>query len=225
MPLTDPDRLFPVDPDTRHLARDLYDAVKTLPIISPHGHCDPRWFAENTRFPNPAELFVIPDHYVFRMLASQGVPLGDLGVPRIDGGEVESDPRRIWQRFADNYYLFRGTPSAMWLDHSFEHVFGLMDFVAALKPMLDLVGMEPGLTVILFTLDETNYGRELAPLALGRPGGSSTASKASGVSARPPPKPAGSTTPPVSTTTPARSVRSLRGTTSRGARIAHILRH
>ncbi|SFR19648.1 glucuronate isomerase [Poseidonocella sedimentorum] len=125
MTLTDPDRLFPLDPKTRDRARALYESVRDLPIISPHGHCDPQWFAENARFPNPAELFVIPDHYVFRMLVSQGVRLADLGVPREDGGPVETDPRAIWRRFAQGYHLFRGTPSRMWLDHSFEHVFGL----------------------------------------------------------------------------------------------------
>ncbi|MEM9425453.1 MAG: glucuronate isomerase [Pseudomonadota bacterium] len=125
MALTDPDRLFPVESRLRDMARALYQTVADLPIISPHGHCDPSWFAEDTAFANPAELFVIPDHYVFRMLVSQGVPLTDLGVPRMDGGPTEMDPRRIWQRFADNYHLFRATPSAMWLDHSFEHVFGL----------------------------------------------------------------------------------------------------
>ena len=122
MSLTDPDRLLPVEPRLRDLARNLYDSVKDLPIVSPHGHCDPRWFAENKRFPNPAELFVIPDHYVFRMLASQGAAMTDLGLPRADQGKTETDPRKIWQLFADNYHLFRGTPSAMWLDHSFEHV-------------------------------------------------------------------------------------------------------
>lgn len=125
MPLTAPDRLFPTEPKQRDLARALYDSITDLPIISPHGHCDPRWFAENARFPNPAALFVVPDHYVFRMLVSQGMPMADLGIPREDGGKVEADPRKIWQRFADNYHLFRGTPSSMWLDHSFEHVFGL----------------------------------------------------------------------------------------------------
>ena len=131
MTLTDPDRLFPTDPALRDQARALYDSVKDLPIISPHGHCDPRWFAENDRFPNPAELFVIPDHYVFRMLVSQGVPLTDLGVPRSDGGPTESDPRKIWRRFAENFHLFRGTPSSIWLNHSFEHVFGLTDPLTA----------------------------------------------------------------------------------------------
>ena len=72
MKLTDPDRLFPVEPRIRNLARAMYDSVRDLPIISPHGHCEPRWFAENKRFPNPAELLVIPDHYLFRMLTSQG---------------------------------------------------------------------------------------------------------------------------------------------------------
>lgn len=127
MALTDPDRLFPIEPRARDMARALYESVANAPIISPHGHCDPRWFAEDAAFGNPAELFVVPDHYVFRMLVSQGIPLTDLGVPRVDGGETEQDPRRIWQRFAENYHLFRGTPSAMWLDHSFEHVFGLSD--------------------------------------------------------------------------------------------------
>ncbi|MGR3514401.1 MAG: glucuronate isomerase [Paracoccaceae bacterium] len=131
MALTDPDRLFPIEPRARDLARALYESIADAPIISPHGHCDPRWFAEDAAFGNPAELFVIPDHYVFRMLVSQGIPLTDLGVPRVDGGETEQDPRRIWQRFAENYHLFRGTPSAMWLDHSFEHVFGLTDPLSA----------------------------------------------------------------------------------------------
>ena len=125
MVLTDSDRLFPVDARQRDMARALYASVTDLPILSPHGHCDPSWFAQNARFPNPAGLFVVPDHYVFRMLVSQGVPMADLGVPRTDGGAVETDPRQIWRKFAAAFALFRGTPSAMWLDHSFEHVFGI----------------------------------------------------------------------------------------------------
>lgn len=123
----DPNRLFPAEPGLRAIAQRLYDGVRNLPIVSPHGHCDPRWFAENTRFPNPAELFVVPDHYVFRMLVSQGVDLADLGVPRSDGGAVETDPRAIWRRFAAHMHLFRGTPSAIWLNHAFETVFGLTE--------------------------------------------------------------------------------------------------
>ncbi len=131
MPLTHPDRLFPADPALRALARDIYSSIKGLPIISPHGHCDPQWFAENKRFPNPADLIVVPDHYVFRMLVSQGIPLADLGVPREDGGATETDPRKIWDLLAQNMHLFRGTPSSMWLDHSFEHVFGLDEPLSA----------------------------------------------------------------------------------------------
>lgn len=125
MALLDEDRLFPVEPRTRGLARDIYRTIRDLPIVSPHGHTDPAWFALNDPFPDPAELFVVPDHYVFRMLCSQGIPLTDLGVPRVDGGARERDPRRIWKLFADNFRLFRGTPSALWLNHAFQEVFGI----------------------------------------------------------------------------------------------------
>ena len=131
MSLLDPDRLFPVEPRSRDMARALYGSVKDLPIISPHGHCDPRWFAENKRFSNPAELFVIPDHYVFRMLVSQGICLPQLGVQPVDGGDYETNPQQIWQLFAQNYHLFRGTPSAMWLDHAFQTLFGLEDILSS----------------------------------------------------------------------------------------------
>ncbi len=118
------DRLFPADPATRAVARRLYEPIRHLPIISPHGHTDPRWYAENAPFPDPAQLFVVPDHYIFRMLYSQGVRLEDLGIRRKDGGAVETDPRKIWRRFAENYHLFRGTPTRLWLDHAFASLFG-----------------------------------------------------------------------------------------------------
>jgi len=121
------DRLFPSDPTQRAIARRLYAEIKSLPIVSPHGHTDPAWFANNIPFSDPATLFVIPDHYVFRMLYSQGVPLESLGVPRADGGAVETDKRAIWRRFAENWYLFRGTPSRMWLEHAFAEVFGITE--------------------------------------------------------------------------------------------------
>ncbi|AKH99249.1 glucuronate isomerase [Hoeflea sp. IMCC20628] len=121
------DRLFPVDPQTRGIARALYQTVADLPIISPHGHTDPRWYAENQPFTDPAQLFVTPDHYVFRMLCSQGISLESLGVPRADGGLTETDGRTIWRLLAENYHLFRGTPSRMWLDHAFEDLFGLTE--------------------------------------------------------------------------------------------------
>src|SRR4051812_37518674 len=114
-----PDRLFPAEPRTRDIARALYAPIKDLPIISPHGHTDPSWFAYDQPFANPAELLVIPDHYVFRMLMSQGVPLERLGIPTVDGSATEIDPRAIWRCFADHYHLLRGTPSRMWLDWVF----------------------------------------------------------------------------------------------------------
>jgi len=90
-----PDRLLPIEPRTRSIARRLYDEVAHLPILSPHGHTDPRWYAEDDAFPDPASLFVTPDHYVFRMLHSQGVRLEDLGVPTRDGTAVEANSRKI----------------------------------------------------------------------------------------------------------------------------------
>ena len=127
MNLLDANRLFPVEPETRRLAHEIFAQVEGLPLICPHGHTDPRWFAENEAFPDPAQLFVTPDHYVFRMLFSQGVKLTDLGVPRRDGGPTETDGRKIWRMFAENYHLLRATPSRMWIDHAFETVFGITE--------------------------------------------------------------------------------------------------
>lgn len=125
-PLTlHPDRLFSTDTNQRGIARRLYAEIKDLPIISPHGHTDPQWFADNTPFGNATELLIRPDHYVFRMLFSLGVPMESLGIPTKDGTPVETDARKIWRLFADHYYAFRGTPSRMWLDHVFQEVFGL----------------------------------------------------------------------------------------------------
>ncbi|MGP7795538.1 glucuronate isomerase [Sphingomonas sp. CLY1604] len=120
-----PDRLFPADPATRAIARDLHAGVKDLPIVSPHGHTDPAWFARDDAFSDPASLLIVPDHYVFRMLMSQGVALDRLGVPTVDGSDTARDPRAIWRLFADHYHLFRGTPSRLWLDWVFAEAFGL----------------------------------------------------------------------------------------------------
>ncbi|WP_448206979.1 glucuronate isomerase [Azospirillum sp. sgz302134] len=122
-----PDRLFPSDPAQRDIARRLYAEVSNLPIVSPHGHTDPSWFAKNEAFPDPATLFVKPDHYAFRMLYSQGVTMESLGVPRRDGGAVETDSRKIWRLLAQHWHLFRGTPTRMWLEHAFETVFGVTE--------------------------------------------------------------------------------------------------
>jgi len=119
------DRLFPADPATRVIARRLHATARDLPIVSPHGHTDPAWFAGNEPFADPASLFVVPDHYVFRMLMSQGLRLEELGVPTLDGAVHETDGRAIWRRFAAHYHLFRGTPTRLWLDHAFATLFDL----------------------------------------------------------------------------------------------------
>ncbi len=119
-----PDRLFPADPGVRSLARELYAHVRDLPIISPHGHTDPAWFATNEPFGDAVDLLLAPDHYLYRMLYSQGVPLEQLGV-RSRQGAPAFEPRAAWRLFASHYSLFRGTPSALWLDQVFAQVFGL----------------------------------------------------------------------------------------------------
>ena len=121
-----PDRLLPADPATRDIARSLFSSVQNLPIISPHGHTDPAWFADNKPFGNPTELLITPDHYVFRMLYSQGISLEQLGISPSDINSVGSaDPKDVWRIFASNYHLFRGTPSRLWLDHVFSDVFNI----------------------------------------------------------------------------------------------------
>lgn len=122
----DPDRCFNPDPTRRALARQLYQSVQHAPIISPHGHVNPALLADpGARLGSPAELCIIPDHYVCRMLYSQGVPLEALGVASRDGTPVETDHRAIWQRFADHFYLFRGTPTGLWLKDVLISVFGV----------------------------------------------------------------------------------------------------
>lgn len=123
--LLNDDRLFPAEPQSRGIARRLYAGIRDLPIISPHGHTDPRWFAENAAFPDPATLLVKPDHYIFRMLYSQGVRLEELGITRRDGKAVEADPRKIWRILAKYWYLFRGTPTRLWFEHAASSIFGI----------------------------------------------------------------------------------------------------
>ncbi|MGY4399077.1 glucuronate isomerase [Sphingomonas sp. UYAg733] len=122
--ILDPDRLFPADPRTRDITRALYAGVAGLPIISPHGHTDPTWFATNANWSNATELLLAPDHYLYRMLHSQGIAIEALGVPDRNGA-VSANPRAAWRLFAANYTLFRGTPSRLWLDHVLAEVFGL----------------------------------------------------------------------------------------------------
>ncbi len=120
------DRYFSPDPAQRTLARTLYQQVQHLPLICPHGHVDPRIFADEFySFGSPVDLLIIPDHYVFRMLYSQGINLEALGIPRRDGAPVESDHRKIWQTVCDHWHLFRGTPTGIWLRDELRDVFGI----------------------------------------------------------------------------------------------------
>ena len=121
-----PDRLFSSDPIKRGIARDLYTEIKDLPIVSPHGHTDPKWFAKNDLFSNPAELLIQQDHYLLRMLYSQGISLESLGIGK-NKADVEQDTNKIWMLFSKHYYLFQGTPTQLWLDYVFSEVFGIND--------------------------------------------------------------------------------------------------
>src|SRR5256884_5280024 len=128
-------RFFAPDRAGRRVARELYEEPRRLPIVSPHGHVDPRILATNEPFAEPAALIVQPDHYILRLLYARGIPLEALGVPRRSGrgggGEggapVETDPCKVWQRFADHYYPFRGTPTRAWLDYELHAVFAIRD--------------------------------------------------------------------------------------------------
>ncbi len=118
------DRLLPAESHQRGIGRELYSEIRNLPIISPHGHTDPRWFSENKNFQGLAETFIIPDHYLLRMLYSQGLELADFGVGK-KGEKLQYDDRKVWRHFAKNYFLFRGTPTALWMNAVFHEVFGL----------------------------------------------------------------------------------------------------
>src|SRR5215472_3694594 len=121
--LLNEDRLFPADEKTRAIARRLYEGIRELPILSPHGHTQAGWFARNEPFSDPVKLFVQPDHYVFRMLYSQGVSMEALEI-----GEAEiEEPREVWRIFASHYHLFRGTPTRLWLDYAFQELFGMTE--------------------------------------------------------------------------------------------------
>jgi glucuronate isomerase len=121
-------RYFSSDPRQREIAAQLYAQASSLPLLCPHGHVDPRAFADpNYSFGTPVDLFIIPDHYVFRMLYSQGIALESLGIPRRDGGPIESDHRKIWQTFADHFYLFRGTPTGIWIADELRDIFGVTE--------------------------------------------------------------------------------------------------
>src|SRR4051812_14643182 len=122
-----PDRFFDADPSVRRAARELYAGTRELPLICPHGHVDPALLADDAHFPEPTALLIIPDHYIFRMLYSRGVRLESLGIPTRDGTAVERDPRAIWQRVANHWHLFRGTPTGVWMAHELHDLFGVRE--------------------------------------------------------------------------------------------------
>jgi glucuronate isomerase len=179
MPFLDPDRLFPADTQVRSIARGLYESVKDLPIISPHGHTDPSWFANDMPFPDPASLFLTPDHYVLRMLRSAGISYDRLGVMRRDSKPV-AEGREAWRLFCSNWHLFEGTPSRLWIEHSLEMFFGISVPLStqtadaiydtidaglktpALRPLavLDRAGVE-AIATTEFALDELTHHRAL----------------------------------------------------------------
>lgn len=123
----DPDRALPAEPGQRSIARELYRAVAELPIISMHGHIDVGAILRNDSFGDPAEMFIIPDHYLLRMLVSQGITHDQLGVRPTDGGGFETDHRMVWRRFAENWKLFRGTPTRYWMEHELVEIFGITE--------------------------------------------------------------------------------------------------
>lgn len=120
-----PDRALPADPTTRPVAREIYESIRDLPIVSMHGHVDVAAFADDTPFPDPAQLFVVPDHYLTRMLVSQGTPLPTLGVGPEGTPGLEKDPRAIWRRFCAGWKHFRGTPTRYWMEHELVEIFGV----------------------------------------------------------------------------------------------------
>jgi glucuronate isomerase len=120
-----PDRLLPADPGVRPLARRLYEAVRDLPIVSPHGHVDPRILRDDTPFADPTSLFIQPDHYVTRLLHAGGVPLADLGVG--EGPLPEDRARAAWRLLCSHWHLLRGTPVRYWFDSSLSSIFEISE--------------------------------------------------------------------------------------------------
>lgn len=119
-------RYFEPDPAQNKIALALYESVKGLPLICPHGHVDPRLFADpDYQFGSPVDLLIIPDHYIFRMLYSQGIALDALGIAPLAGAPAASDHRAIWQLVCDNWRLFRATPTGIWIRDELAQVFDI----------------------------------------------------------------------------------------------------
>ena len=129
-------RYFSSDPAQNSAAVALYDSVADLPLICPHGHVDPRLFADsNYQYGSPVDLLIIPDHYIFRMLYSQGISLDELGIPtqtsapNASGGDFNAinavEHREIWRTVCANWRLFRATPTGIWLRDELAEVFDI----------------------------------------------------------------------------------------------------
>jgi glucuronate isomerase len=130
MPMTktrDHEYLFPADPATRGIARDLYDSVANAPIISPHGHVSPSLLIDDEPFSDPTDLLITHDHYVTRVLHSAGFSLDELGV----GQGVSADPRAVWRILAENWHRYAGTATGYWLTREFATLFGITDDLSA----------------------------------------------------------------------------------------------
>lgn len=124
---SDPDRLFPADPRTRDVARELYGSVADLPIISPHGHVDAGMILDDAPFPDPTELLLRKDHYITRLLHASGLSFSDLGLTDRSGATETADARTAWRNFCERWYLFAGTASGYWLRHQFTELFGIRE--------------------------------------------------------------------------------------------------
>ena len=116
-----PERLLPAEPGVRAIARRLYEVVRDLPVISPHGHVDPRALLDDEPFRDPASLFVTPDHYVTRLLHASGVPLDALGVGQ--GPLSEDAARQVWRSLCGHWNVFAGTPARYWLEAELADIF------------------------------------------------------------------------------------------------------
>ena len=125
----DPDRLFPIDPATREIARGLFERVEKLPILSPHGHVAPSLLLDDEAFSDPADLLITHDHYVTRLLHAAGIDLATIGV----GRSANADPRAVWRALAENWHLLAGTASGYWLTHELATLFELTEEPSALS--------------------------------------------------------------------------------------------
>ena len=115
--------LFDPEPSVRNVALELFSGAQNLGLICPHGHIAPGLLGDaDTKFANPTDLLLRHDHYIFRLLYSQGIKLEDLGVGAREG---EYDPINAWQVFCQHFHLFDGTPTGMWLRLELTQLFGI----------------------------------------------------------------------------------------------------